>query len=77
MKLLRQIQAWHCDMVINQLSKMTLIHSAKCTIIYKFVLYNHIIFISKGITSHSGKALLRFTNNMFTRFSLSSGSEIS
>lgn len=50
MKLLRLIQAWDCDMVINQPSRMTLIHSARCSIIYKLISHNHIIFIFKGIS---------------------------
>lgn len=50
MKLLRQIQARHCDLVINQPSRMTLIHSAECTIIYKHILNNHIMFIFKRIS---------------------------
>lgn len=37
-------------MVISQPFRMTLIHSAGCTIIYKCVPYNHIIFIFKRIS---------------------------
>lgn len=61
MKFLRQIQARHCDLVINQPSRMTLIHSAECTIIYKCILNNHIIFIFKRI-SHG--TLLKYCSDL-------------
>lgn len=61
MKFLRQIQARHCDLVINQPSRMTLVHSAECTIIYKRILNNHIIFIFKRI---SRGTLLKYCSDL-------------
>ena len=49
MKFFRKIQVWHYDMVKNKPSHMTLIHSVKCTIIYKLIPYSH-IFTFKRIS---------------------------